>query len=155
MITPVDDLDRIMAVMQAAFDPLYGEAWTRSQMENALLMGGCRYLMIDAAGAIPGEGLPAAGFALLRATLDEEELLLFAIAPDFRRRGLGKRLLEHALHSAKSAGIRRMLLEMRCGNEAEYLYRGAGFQPVGLRRKYYRTSEGDHLDAITFARNID
>ena len=155
MMAPVDDLDRIMAVMQAAFDPLYGEAWTRSQMENALLLGGCRYLMIGEAGTAPAEGLPAAGFALLRAALDEEELLLFAIAPDFRRRGLGKHLLDQALQSAKSAGIRRMVLEMRRGNDAEYLYRGAGFQPVGLRRNYYRTSKGDHLDAITFARDID
>ncbi|MDE2403983.1 MAG: GNAT family N-acetyltransferase [Sphingomonadales bacterium] len=144
-----------MAVMQAAFDPLYGEAWTRSQVENALLLGGCRTLLIDQHGAEPAESAPAAGFALLRATLDEEELLLFAIAPRWRRRGLGARLLARALASAAEAGITRMLLEMRRGNEAEHLYRAAGFEPIGLRPNYYRTAKGDRLDAITFERRLD
>ncbi|MBU6269218.1 MAG: GNAT family N-acetyltransferase [Sphingomonadales bacterium] len=154
-MAPVDDLDRIMAVMTAAFDPLYGEAWTRRQVESALILGGCRYRLIGEDGEAPGEGTAAAGFALLRATLDEEELLLFAIHPEFRRRGLGARLLGGVLATAQSAGIRRILLEMRRGNSAENLYRAAGFQPVGLRRNYYRTSKGERLDAITFALDLD
>ena len=31
---PPDDIDRIMAIMAAAFDPHYGEAWTRRQVEE-------------------------------------------------------------------------------------------------------------------------
>ena len=150
-----DDVDRIMAVMLAAFDPYYGEAWTRAQVENALMLGSCRYLLIDHDGRVPTEGQPAAGFALLRAVLDEEELLLFAIRPEFRRRGLGKQLLDFVLASAKAAGTRRMLLEMRRGNDAGRLYEAAGFLPIGVRPNYYRHADGKRADAITFAREID
>ena len=35
MKPPADDLDRLMAVMNTAFDPTFGEAWTRRQVEDA------------------------------------------------------------------------------------------------------------------------
>lgn len=151
MIAPADDLDRIMAVMDAAFDPAFGEAWTRRQVEDALLLGGCRYLLIAPDGQTPGEGGDAAGFALLRALLDEEELLLFAVDPRWRRRGLGARLLTTALASARDNGIARMLLEMRQGNPAQNLYGQHGFVQIGSRPRYYRAADGQRLDAITFA----
>jgi ribosomal-protein-alanine N-acetyltransferase len=150
-----DDVDRIMAVMLAAFDPFHGEAWTRGQVENALLLGSCRYLLIAPGGEAPAQDEPAAGFAMLRAALDEEELLLFAVRPEARRRGLGARLLAQALAGAKAAGMRRMLLEMRRGNDAGRLYENAGFLPIGLRPRYYRAGDGSRLDAITYARDID
>jgi len=155
LIAPVDDLDRIMAVMREAFDPQFGEAWNRAQVESALIVGNSRYRLIDPDGNSPAEGQPAAGFALLRAALDEEELLLFAITPELRRRGLGAKLLAATIADARALAMRRILLEMRQGNEAEHLYRSAGFEPVGIRRNYYRTSNGSRTDAITFALSLD
>ena len=55
---PADDLDRIMAVMAAAFPPEFGDAWTRRQVEDALLLGGCHYALIDAEGNAPAEHAP-------------------------------------------------------------------------------------------------
>jgi hypothetical protein len=83
----IDDLDRIMAVMETAFDPAYGEAWTRRQVDDALAFGNCHYRLIGADGLPPAAGASAAGFALSRFTFDEEELLLFAIVP--RNSGAG------------------------------------------------------------------
>src|SRR5690606_16794547 len=57
-----DDIDRVMAVMEAAFDPAYGEAWTRRQIEDALTFPGTHLLLADAGGAMPAEGAAAAGF---------------------------------------------------------------------------------------------
>ena len=151
MIPPACDLDRIMAVMACAFDPTYGEAWTRRQVEDALLTGHCHYILIDEHGREPEDGAPAAGFSLLRTTFDEEELLLFAVDPAWRRRGLGLAMLRRMGESAARRGIRRVLLEMRRGNPAESLYASFGFQPVGTRREYYRTTNGERIDAITFA----
>ena len=31
-------VDQIMAIMEAAFDPQWGEAWNRRQVEDALLL---------------------------------------------------------------------------------------------------------------------
>lgn len=146
-----DDLDRIMAVMEAAFDPAYGEAWNRRQVEDALLLGNCHYGLIAADGNEPAPGEVAAGFFMSRTVYDEEELLLIAIAPQYRRLGLGRTLLARFADTAGERGAERLLLEMRRGNPAEALYRSAGFTPIGLRPNYYRMPNGERIDAITFA----
>lgn len=151
MIPPVDDLDRLMAVMTAAFDPIYGEAWTRRQVEDALLIGHCHYQLIGTGGDEPENGAPAAGFFLSRYGYEEEELLLFAIDPAWRRRGLGLTLLQKFAAAAKARGAHRLLLEMRRGNPAEALYRRFGFTPIGERPNYYRSRDGQTIDAITFS----
>jgi ribosomal-protein-alanine N-acetyltransferase len=145
-----DDLDRIMAVMEAAFDPAYGEAWTRRQVGDALLMPGTHYLLIGADGAPPEEYTPAAGFALTRGAVDEEELLLIAVLPEMRRQGIGGTLLRRVISDARGRGAARLFLEMREGNPAESLYRRHGFAVVGRRRNYYRRVSSGPLDAITF-----
>jgi ribosomal-protein-alanine N-acetyltransferase len=151
-------LDRIMAVMEAAFDPAYGEAWNRRQVADALAMPSTHALVADAAGALIPEGAghaPApAGFVLTRHVLDEEELLLIAVTPEARRRGVGAALIEHLFAIARTRGTARVFLEMRRGNPAIHLYHKLGFEPIGERRNYYRMANGDRIDAITFARSI-
>lgn len=142
-----DDLDRIMGVMQAAFDPAYGEAWTRRQVEDALVLGNCHYCLAQSGGE-------AAGFYLSRHGYEEEELLLIAVHPRCRGRGFGQQLLDDLAQQAALRGARRLLLEMRRNNPAETLYRRNGFVPIGERLNYYRTPSGERLDAITFARNL-
>ena len=148
----IDDLDRIMAVMEAAFDPAFGEAWTRAQVSDALIMPNTHYLLAGPDGNDPSEDAPAAGFALSRGAADEEELLLIAVHPDHRRRGLGATLLERFIGAAQARGATRLFLEMREGNTAEALYLRHGFASVGRRRHYYRRGNGPPLDAITFSR---
>lgn len=154
MKPPAEDLDRLMAVMETAFDPAYGEAWTRRQVEDALLVGNCHYFLIGESGRPASFGEEAAGFYLSRTGLDEEELLLFAVAPQYRRRGLGRLILEQLSRSARARGARRLFLEMRRGNPAESLYRKYGFSPVGERPNYYRSASGNRIDALTFSVNI-
>ena len=151
-------LDRIMAVMEAAFDPAYGEAWNRRQVADALAMPGTHALVADAAGALIVESADAApdpaGFVLTRHVLDEEELLLIAVTPMARRQGVGAALIEHLFTAARTRGTARVFLEMRRGNPAIHLYRKFGFEPIGERRNYYRMANGERLDAITFATSI-
>lgn len=151
MTPPVDDLDRLMAVMTAAFDPAFGEAWTRRQVEDSLIIGNSHYLLVDSNGAHPAPDYPAAGFSLSRTGFEEEELLLFAVDPLARRQGLGRRMLAELAIAARARGARRLLLEMRQGNPAEALYRRFGFVPIGQRSNYYKMLNGERVDAITFA----
>lgn len=149
-IPPDDDLDRIMAVMTRAFDPRYGEAWNRKQVSDAMLFGHCRYGLIASDGTEPDDRTSdAAGFFLVRRIIDEEELLLFAIDPDHRRKGLGHALLGRMLNEARAAGMVRVFLEMRRENPADALYAAHGFRAVGLRRAYYRAPDGSRFDAIS------
>ncbi len=150
-------IDRIMAVMEAAFDPAYGEAWNRRQVSDALTFANTHALVVDAQGAPIPEASPAtpAGFVLTRHVLDEEELLLIAVVPEARRRGVGAALIEQLAVTARTRGTARIFLEMRRGNPAIHLYRKCGFAPIGERRNYYRMANGERIDAITFARSIE
>jgi ribosomal-protein-alanine N-acetyltransferase len=149
-----DHVDRIMSVMAAAFEPEYGEAWTRRQVEDALLLGNCHAYLATPSGHEARENDVVAGFSLSRTGYEEEELLLFAVLPQHRRQGIGLSILEALVRSAGERGARRLLLEMRKGNPAEHLYRSFGFAVIGERRDYYRTTLGNRIDAVTFARDI-
>lgn len=156
MIAPLDDIDRIMGVMEKAFPPEYGEAWNRRQVADSLLLSGTHYGLITPSGGTVFEaGEEAAGFFLTRGLLDEEELLLFAIHPEHRRKGLGHRLLARFIAEAKARGARRLFLEMRSGNPASHLYTAHGFTAIGLRPRYYRTPNGERIDAISQELRID
>lgn len=141
-----DDLDAVMTIMEAAFGARYGEAWTRSQCAGILPMAGVSLILSD-----DGETGSPVGFSLFRSVANESELLLLAVAPDHRRRGIGSRLLHHFLGEARAGGIDRVHLEVRDGNPAIHMYRQAGFEPVGRRRNYYRGQDGSQFDALTFA----
>ena len=148
------ELDQLMAVMEAAFDPHWREAWTRQQVEDSLRLPSTYYLLIDKGGDEPAAGRPAMGFVLARRVLDEEELLLLAVKPEARGRGFGRKLLRRFLDNAREKGVARVFLEMRCDNPAETLYRQCGFTQIGQRRNYYRTLTGTYVDALTFAKTL-
>ncbi|MHA6333147.1 GNAT family N-acetyltransferase [Qipengyuania sp. CAU 1752] len=150
----IDDLDRIMAIMQVAFDPHWGEAWNRRQVESSLVMPTTHYSLLDAEGETPAEGVDAAAFAMVRAAPGEEEVLLIAVHPKFRSRGLAGRLIDRMSNDARARGAERIFLEMRENNPAELVYRRYGFEPIGRRPKYYTDGNGDKIDAITFAKSL-
>ena len=141
------DADAVDAIMSAAFDPRYGEAWTRSQCLGILAMPGVWLTL----ARVDGE---PAGFALTRAIVDEAELLLIAVSPAHRRAGIGAALLRGVVADAQARGVRRLHLEVRANNPAIALYAANGFAPIGVRRGYYRSRGGDVFDAHTYARSL-
>jgi [ribosomal protein S18]-alanine N-acetyltransferase len=148
------DVDEIM---RSAFDPLYGEAWTKGQCLGIIGMPGYRLrgAWVDhqsveqsiAAGAVDDRLL--AGFSITRSVMDESELLLLAVATFARRSGVGSALMQHWIDEAHAFGVRRLFLEMREDNSARLLYERFGFADVAVRKGYYRGSDGQHRDAIT------
>jgi [ribosomal protein S18]-alanine N-acetyltransferase len=140
------DLSAVMTIMNRAFSPRYGEAWTRSQCAGILPMAGVSLVLAHD----NGREQPV-GFSLFRTVADEAELLLLAVAPDFQRRGIGRLLLERFVDQARGVGASRVHLEVRDGNPAVQMYHRAGFKPAGRRLNYYRGSDGRQYDAITLA----
>jgi [ribosomal protein S18]-alanine N-acetyltransferase len=141
------DLDSVIEVMNSAFDERFGEAWTRSQCAGILPMPGVKLVVARIEER-------AAGFSLHRTISDEAELLLLAVSPDLRRRGIGRMLLVDFLENARNSGASRVHLEVREGNPAVVMYRSAGFALVGRRRKYYRGRFGGEFDALTLSREL-
>lgn len=143
----VGDLALLETIMAEAFDPRFGEAWTRGQCLGILAMPGVwlTIAMVDR---------EAAGFALSRGVADEAELLLLAVRPARRRRGVGTALLRAMLAHAQATGVAHVHLEVREGNEAVKLYQTTGFAKVGERRNYYRGASGQTFNALTYRRDI-
>jgi len=143
----IGDLPLVENIMTEAFDPRFGEAWTRGQCLGILALPGVwmTIAMID--------GAPA-GFALSRAVVDEAELLLLAVRPARRRRGVATALLRSVISDAAANGAVRVHLEVREGNDAVKLYQTTGFRKVGERRNYYRGTSGQAFNALTYHLDI-
>ena len=142
------DLEKVMVVMNKAFDPRHGEAWTAAQCAGILSLPGSLLL-------IARSGDRTLGFALARSVADEGELLLIAVSPDRRRRGTGKLLVKKIIERLIQKGVKKLHLEMRTDNPALVFYNDLGFQQVGLRRDYYRGHEGRLTDAATLSLEFD
>jgi len=77
---------------------------------------------------------------------DEVHIATIATHPDFRRRGIGQKLLIESLKSAKDEGARRAFLEVRAGNlGAQELYQKFGFVVDGIRPRYYKDNNEDAI----------
>jgi ribosomal-protein-alanine N-acetyltransferase len=144
-----EDLDSVMQVMKVAFPDRYGEAWTRSQCAGILPMTGVTLTLAK------NSGDESIGFSLYRTIAGESELLLLAVDPKAQRAGVGKRLLAAFIDDARANGAHRIHLEVRDGNPATQLYEAAGFAQMNRRRNYYRGSDGNQIDALTFALALD
>ena len=139
-------LEALMTVMRAAFDPGYGEAWSALHVAGTLSDPNSFARLAD------GDDGPA-GFTLCRRAGPEVELLLIAVAPMDRGRGLGRLLLDTACADAQAWGAVEIFLEVRENNQAaRRLYGQAGFQEVGRRRDYYAGSAGVRYAAVTMRR---
>lgn len=141
------ELDEVMGIMRVAFDPQFGEAWTRAQCAGILPMPGVTMTLAS------GGGSPL-GFSLVRQVADESELLLLAVAPAARRRGIGATLMRQFVEQGSRSGLRKLHLEVRDGNPAVELYRKHDFAVEGRRHNYYRGADGQLYDALTMVRPI-
>ena len=118
-------------------------AWSAEAMQGFL----------DYPGAILATS--EAGFALGRVTADEGELLTLAVAPEARRQGQARRCLREFERMAREKGAVRLFLEVAASNRAaRALYVGVGFGEIGVRKRYYRGTAGDAIDATVMSKTL-
>lgn len=142
------DVPRMGQIMEAAFDPRFGEAWNTVQLGGAMAIA-------DTWGQIGLEADEPYGFSLTRRVIDEAELMLVAVLPRDRGRGLGRRLVAGAMQKARQRGAHKIFLEVRDGNSAALgLYESLGFSVAGRRQNYYSGAAGERFDAITMRRDL-
>jgi ribosomal-protein-alanine N-acetyltransferase len=92
---------------------------------------------------VAGLGDKITGFAIMRYNDDDAHLDLLAVAPPYRRAGIGRQLLEWLEECAVVAGIFRVALEVRAGNEgAQLFYQRLGYRTLAQLPGYYQGSEG-------------
>lgn len=92
------------------------------------------------------------GFAIMELGDERAHLVLLAVRPSHRRLGIGQRLLEWLLESARVAGMASIHLELRSANDAaRRFYRAMGFYETVLVPGYYR-GEGRKEGALRMLR---
>jgi [ribosomal protein S18]-alanine N-acetyltransferase len=131
------DLDAVLAIEVESFT----SPWTRemyvAELEN-VGVSFC-YLARNESGDI-------LGFCSFWRVLDELHINNLAVAPTYRRRGIGTELLTHVLNEGARLGAYRATLEVRRSNEvARHLYEHLGFATAGVRRAYYTNPVEDAL----------
>jgi ribosomal-protein-alanine N-acetyltransferase len=83
-----------------------------------------------------------AGFAVMHFGDARAHLVLLAVLPAYRRRGVASRLLAWLTETAQVAGVMSIHVELRAGNHAaRALYRTAGFAETLRIEGYYRGRE--------------
>jgi ribosomal-protein-alanine N-acetyltransferase len=126
-----------LAALHALAAP--GAAWDEAAFGRLLAMPGAHALADDS------------GFVLFRVAADEAEIIMLAVVPEARRRGLGRRLVDAAATMAAQHGARALFLEVSQANHpARALYSAAGFALCGTRPAYYP----DGSDALVLRRTL-
>ena len=102
-----------------------------------------RYLVVR----IGDEIVAYAGLWLM---VDEAHVTTFAVLPEWRRQGVGRRLMLALMEIAREMGANVATLEVRLSNmAARRLYEQFGFRPVGVRPRYYSDNNEDALIMTT------
>jgi ribosomal-protein-alanine N-acetyltransferase len=127
------DLAVVMRIELAS----YSVPWTETTFRGLLRREDAELIVVEA------EAQPA-GYAVFWQVLDQAELGNVAVDPQWRRRGVGRRLVREVLERARKRGVRELFLEVRPSNQnARALYEELGFSAVGRRRAYYQAPVED------------
>jgi ribosomal-protein-alanine N-acetyltransferase len=130
-----------MAIERTAYAYPWSERFFRQEMQVEC----ARSFLAEFDGRIAGYVL----FWLLPGAIDIHNI---AVHSDFRRRGLGRRLLEQVVLEARGRASSRIMLEVRRSNlAAQKLYESMGFAVTGIRKGYY---SDDGEDAFLMALDL-
>lgn len=131
----------------------FKRAWSDAEFEALLVQPGVHALLAEYQRRF-GSRAPA-GFILYRLAADEAEILSVAVAPAYRRRGIGKALLENTLRQVYRAGAQSIHLEVEDSNHAAIgLYRGVEFRESGRRPGYYAQGRETPGGALVMFRQL-
>ena len=134
------DLQAVMDLEKASFKTPWSTELLRRELDHEW----STILLVEEPR--PEGGQELLGLAIFWIVHDELHVLNVATAPQHRRRGVGRVVMEEALARARARGCSLATLEVRRSNEAAIqLYKSLGFRPVGVRPNYY-VDEGE--DAI-------
>lgn len=87
-----------------------------------------------------------AGYIGSQSVMGEADMMNLAVHPDYRRRGIGRALVQTLVSMLWSKGVTSLALEVRASNESAIaLYTQLGFTQVGRRPNYYKNPREDAL----------
>ena len=125
--------DELICSIAEIEERCFSDPWSRQAFIEASGKDDDYFFCVALCGGKP------VGFGCLNFVLDEATVLNIATLSEYRRRGIGKRILSELISEAEKRGVGVVMLEVRESNSAAIaLYSGFGFYTVGKRKNYYR-----------------
>ena len=130
-----DHLEQIAALEQQCFSDPWSLRSITSELSNPLSL----WIVAEENGTVTG-------YVGSQSVLGEADMMNLAVAPTFRRQGVGRKLVQTLVEQLNKKGSHILILEVRASNEpAISLYNELGFVQVGRRPNYYMHPKEDAL----------
>ncbi|WP_224249193.1 ribosomal protein S18-alanine N-acetyltransferase [Hyalangium gracile] len=135
-----EDMPAVIALEQAAFR----NPWSPELLRRELDHDWSTIFLVEEPQ--PGGSRKLLGLAIFWIVQDEVHVLNVAVAPEHRRRGVGRAVMDEVLARGRHRRCTLATLEVRRSNEAAIgLYKSLGFRTVGVRPNYYVDEKEDAL----------
>ena len=120
------DIEGVLKVEQTCFS----DPWSLQMIKNGLESSLDTWLVLYKEGVT--------GYCVFRIVGEECELLRIGILPEYRGRGLSKKLMDQVVFYSRKNNVSSIFLEVRESNvRARNLYKSYGFAEQGIRKNYY------------------
>lgn len=140
----MDDAAAIAAMSRQLIEYGLAWSWNEERVERCMRNRDCVVLAAR-------DRRRVIGFAIMEFYAIHAHLNLLAVQPGYQRQGVGRQLLEWLEASARTAGIFKVNLEVRAGNDgARSFYEKLGYRPAGRRLAYYDGRE----DAVRMTHDL-
>ena len=128
-------VSQVAALEKLCFSAPWSENSVASELRNPLSLW-----------LVALDGDTVAGYIGSQSVLGESDMMNVAVHPDYRRQGIGEKLVLALMAALKQKENQSLTLEVRASNDpAKLLYEKLGFELVGRRPNYYRAPKEDAL----------
>ncbi len=119
--------------------------WNETMLKEELKNPDSYYFSAEHLGKVIGYG----GFKMI---FDEIHIMTVSVLEDYRRCGIGTRIMNAVENSARELNAKKIFLDVRESNTcAKMLYDKLGFSTCGVRKKYY---SDNNENAIVMTKDI-
>lgn len=133
LASDIKDIPEIIKIERESFS----DPWSSKAFEDTLTYSYATMLTAKVKDQV-------AGYCCLYHILDEGEIVNVAIAPQFRRTGIGMNMLTCLIERGKMLGVRRFVLDVRVSNVCAIgLYEKAGFKKLVIQKNFYECPPED------------
>ncbi len=127
------DLPEVLQIEQASFE----FPWTEEEFYRCLRQRNCIGMVAECDNQV-------VGYMVYELCKTRIHLLNFAVAPHYRRRGVGTQMIQKLIGKLSAQGRTRIVLEVRETNlPAQLFFRACQFRAVAVLRNYYTDTPED------------
>ena len=130
----LDHIDEVLKIEESSFNI----QWTEDDFLRELTQNKTAIYIV---AVLDGE---IVGYAGLWHVVNEGQITNVAVLPEYRRLGIGEKLMQEFFEIASELNMMGITLEVKISNyAAQKLYTKHGFKPEGFRKNYYKDTNED------------